>query len=89
MDSTRRPFELPARLDSASARRLAQALLERRHRAISVDASGVELISTLCVQVLLSARKCWQGDGLGFTIENPSSTFRDSIELLGAEILLR
>jgi len=89
LDSICQPFELPAKLDAGSVPQLIQALLEHRHRPILVDASDVELISTLCIQVLLSARKCWQGDGLSFAIENPSPAFRDSVTLLGAKILLQ
>ena len=79
---------LPRRMDADAAVRLMEELLERKHQAISVDASNVQQLSTLCVQVLLSARKCWERDGLGFAVTNPSTAFQESIRLLGADILL-
>jgi len=79
---------LPKRMDADAAVHLMEAFLERKHQAVSVDASKVQQLSTLCVQVLLSARKCWERDGLGFSVENPSAAFRESVKLLGADILL-
>jgi len=81
-------LSLPGKMDADAAKSLMEAFLRRKDRAILVDASEVQQMSTLCVQVLLSARKCWERDGLAFSVSDPSPTFREGVTMLGAETLL-
>jgi chemotaxis protein CheX len=71
-------------LDLRAAGALRAELLERRGQPMNVDASGVERMGGLCLQVLLSARSVWADDGHAFTISGPSESFREAMRLLGA-----
>jgi chemotaxis protein CheX len=71
-------------LDLRAAGALRSELLERRGQSMDVDASGVERMGGLCLQVLLSARRQWSDDGCAFTIRGPSEPFREAMRLLGA-----
>lgn len=79
---------LPKRVDADMAVHLLESLLERKHGAIAIDASRVRQLSTLSVQVLLSARKRWNRGRLAFSITNPSAAFQEGVKLLGADVLL-
>jgi chemotaxis protein CheX len=85
---TETSLPLPPKLDAGAAHGLKASLLECRGRPLAVDASDVQQMGALCLQVLLSAQKSWRHDGLGFVVQNPSPAFRDSVALLGAETLL-
>lgn len=71
-------------MDLRAAAPLREALLGRRGGAVAVDASAVERLGGLCLQVLLSARQTWAGDGHAFSITGQSEGFREAIRLLGA-----
>ena len=75
---------LPEVLDLRAAGPLAQRILGFQGRPLTIDASGVERLGGLCLQVLLSARLSWAVDRLPLTIVNPSKAFLDSLELFGA-----
>lgn len=75
-------------LDLRAAGPLRAALLERRGAALRVDASGVERLGGLCLQVLLSAQHTWAEDGLSFAIFGRSDSFREATRLLGASARL-
>ncbi|HWA62298.1 MAG TPA: STAS domain-containing protein [Caulobacteraceae bacterium] len=71
-------------LDLRAAGALRADLLEKRGQAMVLDASGVERMGGLCLQVLLAAQAAWAEDGLPFTIASPSEGFREAVRLLGA-----
>jgi chemotaxis protein CheX len=71
-------------LDLRAAAPLRAALLERRGEAMEVDASEVERLGGLCLQVLLAAQRTWAEDGHAFSISGRSDGFREAIRLLGA-----
>ena len=75
---------LPPVMDIGAAKSLAQRLLGFQGRPLTLDASKVERIGGLCLQVLLSARLSWAVDRVPLTIMNPSEAFADSLELFGA-----
>lgn len=75
-------------LDLTAAGPLQAELQALRGQAIRLDASAVERIGALCLQVLLSARKTWQAEGLGFVVEAPSANFEQGLGTLGASFLL-
>ena len=75
---------LPEVLDLRAAGPLMQRILGFEGRPLTLDASAVERIGGLCLQVLLSARLSWAVDRLPLTVMNPSQAFVDSLELFGA-----
>jgi chemotaxis protein CheX len=76
---------LPAVLDLKAARPLASELLARRGGALCLDASRVERLGALCLQVLLSARLTWDADGKPLTLKDPSPVFEEQFRRFGAE----
>ena len=78
---------LPAVLDLRAAGPLAQRILGFEGRPLTIDASAVERIGGLCLQVLLSARLSWSVDRQPLKITNPSRAFVDCLELFGAPSL--
>ena len=75
-------------LDLRAAKPLAEALLARRGADLTLDASGVRRLSSLCLQVLLSAKTTWAADGRSLSVVEPSPAFSDGLRLLGAADLL-
>ena len=75
---------LPEVLDLRAAAQLTQRILGLQGRALTFDASAVERLGGLCLQVLLSARLSWAVDQLPLTVMNPSQAFVDGLELFGA-----
>jgi chemotaxis protein CheX len=77
---------LPEVLDIKAATPLTVEFLTLRGRPIDVDASRVERLGALCLQVLLSAGKTWNIDESPFALINPSSGFIDGLARLGISI---
>jgi chemotaxis protein CheX len=65
-DEERAQIALPEIMTSRYAPDLAAALKALRGRPITLDASSVRQIGTLCLQVLISARQTWKSDGHDF-----------------------
>jgi chemotaxis protein CheX len=74
-------------LDLSAAKPLWAELGEARGQPLEIDASGVERLGGLCLQVLLSAQVQWRADGAAFSIANPSSAFADAVKLMTAHDL--
>lgn len=72
-------------LDLKASVPLQAALLERRGQPLSVDASGVQRLGGLCLQVLLSADRTWAGDACAFAITPRSAAFDEALALFGAD----
>jgi chemotaxis protein CheX len=79
---------LPPVLDLAAAGTLQTALLGMRGKPAMLDASEVQRMGGLCLQVLLAARAAWATDGHGFRIAHPSPGFTEATQLMAAEMLL-
>ncbi len=90
MDETTEPaeYKLPPAVDLSSAKMIAADLVERRGNALSIDASDVGRTGGLGLQVLLSAKKSWEDDGVALTFSKWSDAFERDITLLGAPIEL-
>jgi chemotaxis protein CheX len=71
-------------LDLKAALQLRRALLEHRGRALRIDASAVQRLGGLCLQVLLSAKLSWAEDGALFCLSPRSQAFDDTVFLFGA-----
>jgi chemotaxis protein CheX len=82
-DSVR--LRLPAVIDLRAASSLAENLRALRGRPVRLDASGVERLGGLGLQVLLSGRLTWRADRLDFTVEQASDAFQADCALMGAE----
>ena len=77
-------ISLASVLDMNAAEPLKAELLAKRGQAVTVDASGVERLGGLCLQVLLSARKSWAADGVDLMITPKSTSFAEQWAAFGA-----
>jgi chemotaxis protein CheX len=82
--SAQQSLTLPPVLDLSAAAALAGELRALRGQPLSLDASRVERLGGLCLQVLISARNSWRADGLAFTVGQRSPTFEEALALSGA-----
>ena len=71
-------------LDLKAAEPLKAALLERQGQALSLDASGVQRLGGLCLQLLLAARRSWTEAGQALAIAPRSAAFDEALALFGA-----
>ncbi len=78
-------LRVPISLDLPAARPLAAALLERRGQSITIDASAVGQIGAQCVQVLLSAKRTWEADGVSLSIVNFAARIIEDLKLIGID----
>ncbi len=75
-------------LDLVAATPLKTEFVAARGHAVSIDASEVDRVGGLCLQVLLSARSTWAQDGLPFAFRETSAAFEAGLGTLGASFLL-
>lgn len=81
-------MQLVSNLDLAAARSLWAQLCAARRQPIALDASSVERLGGLCLQVLVAAKRAWQDDGVSFAIVQPSQSFTDAVRLMAADELM-
>lgn len=74
---------LPEIMTSRYASDLMTGLKNLRGRPITVDASSVRQIGTLCLQVLISARHTWRSDGHDFRMSGASEEMAKRWTLFG------
>lgn len=72
-------------LDLKAAQPLKAALAEHRGASVRLDASDVERLGGLCLQVLVAARRAWSEEGHDLTIEPCSSAFSAATALFAAQ----
>lgn len=77
-------LSLPASLDLKTAAELQQALLAKRGQPLQLDATHVERVGGLGLQVLLAARAAWDADGQDLVVHPSSHDFEAGLALLGA-----
>jgi chemotaxis protein CheX len=77
-------LQLEPVLDLGAAERLHARLVALRGGPIEIDASQVERLGGLCLQVLLSARQTWAADGHSARLSQTSAAFDDAWALFGA-----
>ncbi len=87
-ESDEATMTLPTVLDLAAAGPLQSALLALRGRPATIDASEVQRMGGLCLQVLLAARNMWAADGHGFALNHASQAFTEATTLMAAGPLL-
>jgi chemotaxis protein CheX len=78
-----RSLSLAPVLDLNAAASLRTALMERRGESLSLDASTVQRLGGLCLQVLLSAARTWGEDGQTFEIAPRSAAFDEALMQFG------
>ena len=71
-------------LDLGAAERLHARLMEVRGQPLDIDASQVERLGGLCLQVLISARNTWRADGQTAVIGQASTAFDEAWALFAA-----
>jgi chemotaxis protein CheX len=74
---------LPATLDLRAAGPLVANFNAARGNHVTVDASKVEKVGTLCVQILLSAHATWARDGIPLVMTSASDAFTEALDVLG------
>lgn len=77
-------LQLEPVLDLGAAERLHARLMELRGQPLDIDASQVERLGGLCLQVLISARETWRSDGQRAVIGQASSAFEEAWTLFAA-----
>ena len=75
---------LPAVLDLRAAEPLKAQLLAVRGQETALDASAVERLGGLCLQVLLSAIQTWRADGQTLAFVNVSEPMVSQWSAFGA-----
>ena len=80
--------QLPPVLDLKAADALLRDFRAARGQAVTVDASQVQRLGGLCLQVLLSAQGAWEADGKALDFADCSAAFRENLKLLGADELI-
>ena len=76
-------FDLLEYQDTGTANDLRDSLMERRGSDLHINAHNVQQICTLCIEVLLSAKKTWKADGKHFQIDQSSGPFNQIMKQLG------
>ena len=76
--------KLDPTLDIGAADRLHVDLLALRGRPLALDASDVQRLGGLCLQVLLSARATWRADDRPIALTTPSAAFEQAWAAFGA-----
>lgn len=71
-------------LDLGAAERLHARLTDLRGLPLDIDASQVERLGGLCLQVLISARNTWRADGKSAVISQASTAFDDAWAMFAA-----
>ena len=78
---------LPDRLDSSAASALRTDLLGRRGRALILDASGVEMMGALSLEVIIAAGRQWDADGHDLQVQAGSGRYVVCCQVLGIDPL--
>ncbi len=76
-------IKLPGILDLNAAAPLRSDLLKMRGGPVEIDASDVQRVGGLCLQVLMAAKKSWAADDKPFAIVAASDHFMESLKLFG------
>ena len=76
-------LSLPNRLDTSAAPALMESILARRGRPLEMDASGVDVIGALCLEVIVAAGRQWEAERLDISLARPSDRFVTAAATLG------
>jgi chemotaxis protein CheX len=76
---------LPSVLDIKAAEPLRVQLLAFRGQDVVLNASNVERLGALCLQILISAQQTWAREGLTVAIDQTSESFANQWNMFGAQ----
>jgi len=85
-DSNVKTIVLEDNLSFASLEKLHELLNKHRGESVSLDASNVQNISGLCLQLLLSSQKSWVAEDLKFEITEQSPAFEAALSSAGISV---
>jgi anti-anti-sigma regulatory factor len=84
VSKARQPIALPAIIDLDSLDGIRDGLIDAIEEGpVTVDASGVERVSTNALIMLISAAETARKNQFDFAIEQPSATMMNAIDRLG------
>jgi len=78
-----RRLVLNERLDSVAVDNLRGDLADAEGDDVVLDATAVDFLGGLCLELLLCALQVWPAAGKSIRIENPSHDFRDNLARFG------
>lgn len=84
--ATRKSLSLAPVLDLNEASALHKQLMGLKGSNLVIDASAVERVGALCVQVLMAGARRWEEDDLSFTFDKASDAFMKTMQLIGVNI---
>jgi chemotaxis protein CheX len=84
-NTARKTLKLAPVLDLNEATALHEKLLALRGAAVAIDASAVERVGALCIQVLMAAARSWEEDHSSFTFAKVSDAFVKTTQLIGVD----
>lgn len=73
-------------LDLNEATALHRQLMGLKGSNLVIDASAVERVGALCVQVLMAGARTWEEDKRSFTFARVSDAFMKTMQLIGVNI---
>lgn len=74
---------LPSRLDTSAAPPLAQVLMANRGQTLTLDASEVEVIGALSLEVMIAAGRQWAIDGHHLALGQMSDRYLAACDAVG------
>lgn len=77
---------LPARLDLTAVGGLAGEIKQHAGQPLTIDATAVETLGGLCLQLLLASAAQWKREGQELMIPMRSDAFDDALSLLGVNL---
>jgi chemotaxis protein CheX len=81
--SAAKTLSLDSVLDLNAAGSLHTKLMALRGRDVVIDASAVERVGALCLQVLMSASKTWEEEKFSLTFSKMSDALTKTMQLSG------
>lgn len=76
-------ISLPIRMDLTESLPLTVAIKDAIGQPLRLDASAVDHLGALCLQVLIASARQWQADQLAFEISPMSEAFSKALQGFG------
>lgn len=74
---------LAAKLDTAASAELRASLQAVKDGNVILDASAVEMIGGMCLEILMTAGVIWKSAGHEITLQNPSQQMTEDLARFG------
>jgi len=79
-------LDLPETMDLRATASLSAKLLAHQGNQILLNGSKVKKVGAQCLQILVSAARMWERDGVPFALAEPSEELRKSLAVAGIGI---